>query len=177
MNLLLLKHFGELFFGGNLPPDSWHMDTMAAFRNQLPWSSHELDENAEPARTELYEAFTYKHASFSTSTTPNTDNLRDSNCGRPVTALKGHVYAAFCKSDFTGSESPPDRLNQGLRIGLLYDAIQSITASCTVKPEKVIRSTGWGSHLLARRYRMRPRNGVVIQIQFHESARGTRNGF
>lgn len=79
------------------------------------------------------------------------------------------MYAESCKYNFTGSEPPPESLKQGLRFGLLYDAVQSIAASCTVKPDGVTHCIGWGSDLVARRALTRPKNGVVIRVLYHGS--------
>lgn len=87
----------------------------------------------------------------------------------PLTIWKTYIYAESCKYDFTGSEPHPESLKQGLRFGLLHDAVQSIAASCTSEPDRVAHCTGWGSDLVTRRVKVRPRNGVVIRVLYHES--------
>lgn len=63
-NPLPQKHFRSVFFSAERPLYTRIISTIAAFQNHLPWSSLELDENAKPERTKLYEAFTNEHASW-----------------------------------------------------------------------------------------------------------------
>lgn len=176
-NPLLQKHFGSVLFHAERPPYSRIISTIAVFQNRLPWSSLELDENAKPERTRLYEAFTYEQASWRRMLVsqppppPILTILESQQLGEdPGTIWKTFIYAESCRYDFTGSEPPPESLKQGLRFGLLYDAVQSIAASCTSEPDRVVHCTGWGSDLVARRVKVRPRNGIFIRILYRGSA-------
>ncbi len=129
----------------------------------------ELDENAKPERTKLYEAFTNEHASWhrmlvsQPPPTPILTILESQQHGEdPLTIWKTYIYAESCKYDFTGSEPHPESLKQGLRFGLLYDAVQSIASSCTSEPDRVAPCTGWGSDLVTRRVKVRPRNAEMV---------------
>lgn len=181
MNSLLLKHFGKVFFEAGQPPYFRLKSSIAAFRDHLPWSSGELDGNAKPERTNLYEAFTYERASWrrmlvSQPPPPPILTILETQilCQDPGMVWKAHIYAEPFQSHFADSKSPLDSLDkrselQGLRFGLLYDAVQSIAASCTTKPEKITHCIAWGEHhVLARRVELRPRNGVFVKFHIFE---------